>query len=143
VDEVAGVLAPPLGAEAVEPHEPVLGEAAVAAEVPLSGGAGGTGLRVGPPDDADDQVALRQPVRAAGRRGPVRATRARPPAAPRRAALAERAAQQLVVGAADADEQTVDEDGAQGRVGLGEVLDTWVAGAGTDGEGTHAAPRTR
>src|SRR6266511_6276075 len=62
-----------LPGEAVQSLDAVLGVAAVAAHVPLTDRATGTRLRVGPADDAHDEVPLRQP--AIGRRLPYPAQR--------------------------------------------------------------------
>ena len=67
LDGEFGLDAKTLGAEAVPLLDTALGVAAVAAHVPLTGRAGDTGHRIGPPHDADDVVARREAV--AGRGG--------------------------------------------------------------------------
>ena len=48
--------APLLASVSVEADDAALGEAVVAAHVPLSGGACGTRHRIGPAHDPDDQI---------------------------------------------------------------------------------------
>ena len=81
-DGELGLDPPALAGEAVALLDAALGVPAVAAHVPLADGAVEAGHRVGPPDDAGDQVARRRRCRS--RRRGTRAERLVPQDEPRR-----------------------------------------------------------
>ncbi len=66
LDGEFGLDAEALGAIAVSFLDTALGVAPVAAHVPLAGGAGRTRLRIGPPHDADHEVARCEPAAGGG-----------------------------------------------------------------------------
>lgn len=112
--------------------------AAVAAHVPLSGGTGRTGFRVGAPDNANNKIPYAQPHVSGSLKNAAQVLMAQDQEGSALRRLPVFPGDDLLVGSAQAHSQGLDQDLAFRRFGLGHIPELQrILHAGDDGQSFH------